>query len=78
MFDAARCLPPGSTVYHSEMGITGMVLYRALNAEVTSAACFDGYVRIIDESSSALHVRSDLATEFRSCGAEYREWVRRR
>ncbi len=119
VFDVARCLPPGSTVYHSEMGITGMVLYRmrvvdmvgllsldvamgglrfeercaadrpeaiflphrsyrALNAEVTSAACFDDYVRIVDQSSSALHVRSDLATEFRSCGSEYREWARPR
>lgn len=119
VFDVARCLAPGSTVYHSEMGITGMVLYRmrvvdmagllsldvatgglrfeercaaerpeaiflphrsyrSLNTEVTSAACFDDYVRIVDQSSSALHVRSDLATEFRACGSEYREWVRRR
>lgn len=26
--DVARCLPPGSTVYHSEMGVPGLALYR--------------------------------------------------
>ncbi|MCR9162143.1 MAG: hypothetical protein ACE37F_28800 [Nannocystaceae bacterium] len=119
VFDVARCLPPKSTVYHSEMGITGMVLYRmrvvdmagllssdiasqglrfeqrcaaerpeaiflphrsyrALNEEVTSAACFADYVRVVDRSSSALHVRVDLVADFRACGSEYREWVGRR
>ena len=28
VFDVARCLPAGSTVYHSEMGVPGLVLYR--------------------------------------------------
>lgn len=117
VFDVARCLPPSSTVYHSEMGITGMVLYRmrvvdmagllsqdvatrglrfqercsaerpeaiflphrsyrALNEQVTTSACFEGYTQIVDRSSSALHVRSDLAASFRACGSEYREWTR--
>ena len=28
VFDVARCLPRGSTVYHSEMGVTGLALLR--------------------------------------------------
>jgi hypothetical protein len=115
MFDVARCLPAGSTVYHSEMGAVGMVLYRmrvvdqagllsndvamggrsfqtrcaaqrpeaiflphrnyrALNTEIAASECFGDYVRIVERSSSALHVRADLAEDFLECGTEYREW----
>ncbi len=115
VFDVARCLPAGSTVYHSEMGVPGLVLYRmrvidqagllsrdvamggrsfqtrcaaerpeaiflphknyrALNAEIAASECIGDYVRIVKRSSSALHVRSDLAQGFLQCGTEYREW----
>jgi len=115
VFDVARCLPAGSTVYHSEMGVPGLVLYRmsvidqagllsrdvamggrpfqtrcaqerpeaiflphrnyrALNAEIADSACIRDYVRIVERSSSALHVRADLAEGFLQCGTEYREW----
>lgn len=115
VFDVARCLPEGSTVYHSEMGVPGLVLYRmrvvdlvgllsrdvalrgpnfqercaqerpeaiflphrnyrTLNERIQSSACFADYVRIVDKSSSALHVRADLAPRFLACGTEYKEW----
>lgn len=116
IFDVARCLPPGSTVFHSEMGVPGLALYRmrvvdqvgllsadvalrgldfesrcneerpeavflphrnyrALNASIAESACFQrDYVRVVDESSSALHVRRDLFDGFLACGTEYREW----
>ncbi len=115
VFDVAGCLPAGSTVYHSEMGVPGLVLYRmrlvdqagllsadvalggrsfqtrcdserpeaiflphknyqALNAEIAESACFGHYVRIVNRSSSALHVRADLAQDFLRCGTEYRQW----
>lgn len=115
VFDVARCLPEGSTVYHSEMGVPGLVLYRmsvvdqagllsrdvamggrsfqtrceqerpeaiflphrnyrALNAEIAESACIKDYVRIVRRSSSALHVRADLAQGFLQCGTEYRQW----
>ncbi len=115
VFDVARCLPAGSTVYHSEMGVPGLVLYRmrvidqagllsrdvamggrsfqtrcaqerpeaiflphrnyrALNTEIAASACIEDYVRIVKRSSSALHVRADLAEGFLQCGTEYREW----
>lgn len=115
VFDVARCLPAGSTVYHSEMGVPGLVLYRmsvidqagllsrdvamggrsfqtrcaaerpeaiflphrnyrALNTEIAASECIGDYVRIVKRSSSALHVRADLAADFLQCGTEYREW----
>ncbi|MGH1348173.1 MAG: hypothetical protein ACRBN8_41845 [Nannocystales bacterium] len=115
VFDVARCLPEGSTVYHSEMGIPGLVLYRmsvidqagllsrdvamggrsfqtrcaeerpeaiflphrnyrALNAEIADSACIRDYVQIVKRSSSALHVRADLAAGFLQCGTDYRQW----
>ena len=115
VFDVARCLPPGSTVYHSEMGIPGLALYRmrvvdlvgllsrdvalrgprfqercaaerpeaiflphrnyrALNDRIRASACFQDYVRVVDHSSSPLHVRADLAPAFLACGVESRRW----
>ncbi|MBV1861739.1 MAG: hypothetical protein KUG77_25185 [Nannocystaceae bacterium] len=115
VFDVARCLPAGSTVYHSEMGVPGLVLYRmsvvdqagllsrdvamggrsfqtrcaadrpeaiflphrnyrALNAEIAASECIGDYVRVVEHSSSPLHVRADLAKDFLRCGTEYREW----
>lgn len=115
VFDVARCLPAGSTVYHSEMGVPGLALYRmsvidqagllsrdvamggrsfqtrcaedrpeaiflphrnyrALNTEIAASECIGDYVRVVERSSSALHVRADLAQGFMRCGTEYREW----
>ncbi|MEM6992434.1 MAG: hypothetical protein AAF721_18115 [Myxococcota bacterium] len=115
VFDVARCLPPKSTVYHSEMGVTGLALlrmrtvdlagivsrepgidrvpfqtycsrdqpeaiflphrvYRALNDEVRQAPCMANYVQIVEQSSSPLHVRADLAPDFLGCATEVHMW----
>lgn len=119
VFDVARCLPPGSTVYHSEMGVTGLALlrmqtvdlvgivsrgpgidkvpfddacrrdqpeaiflphkaYKKLNDEVRQAPCMADYVRVVDRSSSPLHLRSDLAPDFLRCATDVHRWRRRR
>jgi len=48
--------------------------YRALNDEIAASECMGDYTRIVNRSSSALHVRRDLAEGFLQCGREYGEW----
>lgn len=51
--------------------------YRALNAQIRTSECFANYVRMIDRSSAALHVRRDLAAHFAVCAREDDRWRRR-
>lgn len=112
LFDVARCLPDARTVYHSEMGVTGLVLLRArvvdlvgivsdlrgesfdpacqrdrpeaiflphrsyedLNAEIQRSECLRSYRRVVQRSSSPLHVREDLAAPFLRCATEVHRW----
>lgn len=118
VFAVARCLPGKRSVYHSEMGVTGVVLmdrrvvdlagilsrgpgidgrpfqdyceqdqpeaiflphrnYRVLNAEIRAAPCFANYRRVVDRSSSPLHVRADLYDAFVDCAPNLSRWRRR-
>ncbi|MEM7152172.1 MAG: hypothetical protein AAF799_04980 [Myxococcota bacterium] len=109
IFDVARCLET-PTVYHSEMGVTGLVLfrsrvvdlvgllsdnrlrgesfeqqcqrdqpeaiflphrgYRDLNAEIQRSSCIGDYQRVVDRSSSPLHIRRDLVAGFMACARD--------
>jgi|GEM_PF-1598728 len=118
IFDVARCLPSDEPVYHSEMGVTGVVLidrrvvdlagivsrgpgiegksfqalceadrpaaiflphrnYKAQNAEIRASECFADYVRVVDRSSSPLHVRRDHHDAFLQCATDIHRWRRR-
>jgi hypothetical protein len=47
--------------------------YRALNQEVLASQCLRGYRRVVDESSSPLYVRRDLAKSFVECARVRRD-----
>ena len=112
LFAVERCLGPSPTVFHSELGATGVLLldatvvdlagilsvdavgpgaferlcrrhrpqaiflphkgYAGLNAEAQRSPCFEGYVRVVERSSSPLHVRRDLAPGFLRCADQMR------
>ncbi len=116
VFDLARCMPEAKNVYHSEMGVTGLVLlrtrvvdlvgilsdhvlwgdtfdqicerdrpeaiflphrnYRQLNAEIRKSECIASYRRVVDQSSSPLHIREDLADSFLQCASDVHRWRR--
>jgi len=42
-------------------------VYRALNEEIQRSACIRDYVRVIEDSSSPLHVRKDLHERLAAC-----------
>ena len=46
--------------------------YQRLNAEIRASACIAGYQRMVEESSSPLYVRNDLAPRFLACRANER------
>lgn len=46
--------------------------YQRLNAEIRAGECITGYQRMVDESSSPLYVRRDLAPAFLICRNEER------
>jgi hypothetical protein len=108
IYEAKKCLPTPSTIYHSEIGVVGLIFpdsrvvdlaglqsaavaeghatldaqcqndqpellflphknYAELNATLAQSACLKNYVRVVERSSSPLHVRKDLAPAFQSC-----------
>ena len=111
LFDLRRCLPHLRTLYHTEMGIPGLLFpeakvvdlagllsrlriesaadfdalcardrpeaiflphkaYADLRRRVERSRCLQGYVQVVDQSSSPLTVRRDLAEQFLACARE--------